>query len=266
MQTYRLFPKFGLPFVCLLFTSANLLGQGPPAEKDPNATAIAERALEAMGGGNSSTYRDSRAQGSLTLAASPSPILPVVLKSKGTKKLRIELQKLTGTSIMVVHHGQGAIQQSGRETRKLQLYNTLARRIEHIPLFSLLSEYQDPQVAVGYVGEAAVMGRLADVIALELEDRDRGPVHLVRAFSRTLFFVDRASGMVLKIDYDNYAENDSNARQKIEIFFSDYRTVNGIWVPFRQTTYAEGVPESDLSLSSIQFNVRLSDSEFVLPE
>ena len=83
--------------------------------------------------------------------------------------------------------------------------------------------------------------------------------------TRTTFYVDQTSGLVSKLEYTNYAENDSDAQQKVEIVFSDYRNINGAWVPFRQTSYTDGKLESELVLSSVSFNVGVPDSEFDLP-
>ncbi len=68
-----------------------------------------------------------------------------------------------------------------------------------------------------------------------------------------------------KIQYLNFAENDSNVSEKVEVFFSNYRPVNGVQVPFTQASFADGRPRSTLILTSIAFNTGLPDSQFVAP-
>ena len=66
-------------------------------------------------------------------------------------------------------------------------------------------------------------------------------------------------------EYFLFAENDPNDRTKVETYFSDFRSVNGAWVPFHQTTYEDGKVAEDLVLASVAFNVGVSDTEFALP-
>ena len=254
---------FVLVGFCLAFPAA----AQQTVERDPVALAIAQQALAAMGGGQSLlSYQDSEARGTLTIAVAASRNWPIVLKSKGTKKVRVELSKPNGTNTLIVNGGRGVLKHADRTTRRLQPYTTIGQRVSHIPVFSLLAEYWDSNVEVTYVGQAVVSGRPAEVVALSLPSGDLLPASLARAASRTLFFIDKLSGLVAKVEYDHYAENDSNAKQKVETFFSDYRNVNGVLVPFRQITHTDGRLESELVLSSVAFNVGISDSEFALSE
>jgi TPR repeat protein len=50
-----------------------------------------------------------------------------------------------------------------------------------------------------------------------------------------------------------------------EIYFADYRSVSGMLVPFHQTVFIDGQLNTDFKLTSVTFNVGLSDSDFTLP-
>jgi len=47
--------------------------------------------------------------------------------------------------------------------------------------------------------------------------------------------------------------------------YSDYRTVNGLAVPFRQDEYAGAVLASTTELTAVQFNTGLVDGDFAIP-
>jgi hypothetical protein len=80
------------------------------------------------------------------------------------------------------------------------------------------------------------------------------------------FEVDPQTGLVSKLRFTSYSEDDDVTRTEVEIVYSDYRRVNGIAVPFHQQTYLDGRLRTELQLSDVQFNVAIPDSEFLLPE
>jgi len=47
---------------------------------------------------------------------------------------------------------------------------------------------------------------------------------------------------------------------------ADYRSINGLLVPFHQTVFVDGKLETDLTFASVTLNVGLSDAEFALPQ
>jgi hypothetical protein len=237
--------------------------------KDPQAIAVAQKALAAMGGAQALlAYQDSQATGNYTVYGGLTPTTyPITLKCKGTQETRVELQKPSGTAVRVVNQGQGAISRPDGSVIHLLMNNTLAERVNHIPLLSILAEYQNGNISIQYQGTAAVGGQTADVVAVSLvptTDAIQGP--LFAATTQTMFYVDQTTGLIDKIQFTNYAENDPNSPQRVEVYLGSWESVNGISVPFHQTTYTDGNMESDLVLSSVSFNVGLADSEFVLPQ
>ncbi len=237
--------------------------------KDTQAVTIAQTAIGAMGGTSALFgYQDGQATGSLTVyAANPAATYPVVLKCKGTQETRVEIQKPTGTNVRIVNQGQGVIERSNGTVVRLMMNNTIAERVGHIPILSILGEYLSANVSLQYQGAAQVNGQNATVIVVSYipaTDAVQGPVFA--AMTQTLFYVDQATSLIDKIQYTNYDENNSDSNQKVEVYLSSYQTVNGIYVPFHQTTYTDGTLYSDLVINGITFNVGLSDSEFTLPQ
>ena len=91
--------------------------------KDPQAMALAARALIAMGGLPS--IADSRATGSLTLASNPSSVLPIVLESQGTHKARTAVQRPSGTSLRILNGGAAGQQRADGSARTLLSKNSI---------------------------------------------------------------------------------------------------------------------------------------------
>lgn len=245
-------------------------GQAPVTlQRDPEAVSLAQQALAAMGSpGALAAIRDSVAAGTVQLVTPTGTLaLPVVLKSRGMQAVRTELQRPQGTRIRILNQGRGAIQKADGGVMQLATVNTVSERVDHIPALRLLDQLSDPEVEIEYVSPGAVEGRPADIIAFTyVPTVDPESAKLFRSFTRSLFYIDQATKLVTKMERQNFGENATNVSDKIEVFFADYRAVNGISVPFQQTTYTNGSLEYGIGLQSVAFNVGLSDSEFALPE
>jgi hypothetical protein len=259
-----------LVILCLFGVSLNLNAQqaSTTLQRDAQAVALVQQSLAAMGGTQALAFADSLAAGT-ALSFKPdgsSVTLSIVKKSKGTKMIRTEVQRPEGTRLRIVNGGTGAIQNPDGTIRRLFSNNTVAERIEHIPALSILSEWQSSNVEVRYVGTDTVNGSPVQMVAISLiPTSDPQWVRFYRSTTQTLFYIDQATNLVSKIQYQNFAENDSNVSEKVEIFFTDYRVASGVQVPFTQSTYADGRLRSTLTLTSVAFNMGLTEAEFAIP-
>jgi hypothetical protein len=122
-------------------------------------------------------------------------------------------------------------------------------------------------ISVQYQGIAQVTGQSTSVVAVSyVPTTDPSQGAIFTSVTQTLFYVDQTSGMIDKIQYSNYDEGNSSGTQLVEVYLSNYQSVNGISLPFHQTTYTDGSLYSDLTINSISFNVGLPDSQFTLPQ
>jgi hypothetical protein len=236
--------------------------------KDPTAISIIQNSLISMNPGQASlSYADSVATGTLTSFGTGKPVdMAVTMKSKGLLESRIETQTAKGTNVGIFNGGQGASLRPDGSVRRVRSINVLVERVDYIPLFSFLAEWQSPNVMLQNVGTSIVNGRPVNVISMSLAfGGNANEQQRALAKTRILFSIDQPTGMVSKIEYQLWPENGSTA-DKLEVFLSDYRSVSGIYVPFQQADYQNGQLESQLTLNSVGFNVGLSDQEFALPQ
>ena len=229
------------------------------ASKDPQAVAVASSALSAMGGMANSACTLS---GQLTIADQSGQSFPIVLKNSGSRKMRIELSMPKGQNVMVVNDGVGTITAPGGGVRRLTGNNTAFRRAFHIPALSALAEYQSPNTKLEYRGAGSGS---VDQIAITLAPSAQAGENFLASMSQTSFDVDRSTGFIAGMQFAHVAENDSEAKRSINVKFSDYQQINGLAIPFRQETYADGNLESTLVLQSADCTSPISDSEFTLP-
>jgi hypothetical protein len=250
-----------LVLVSLLITSNAVAASKDEIKQDPQAIAVAQKALAAMGGIQAIlTYQDSVATGNLTLYGSATPTdFPITFKTKGTRETRVEVKRANGTNIRIMNAGNAVIQAPDGSLLALAATNTFAEYVNHIPLLSILSDYQATNVSLLYKGTEAVNDQADDVVAVTLDPSENPEL------GRTLFFVNQSNGLIDKIQYTNYAESDSNSTDTVDVYFTDYQQISGIAVPFRQTTFTNGTLDSDIVLGAITLDVGLTDDEFALP-
>jgi hypothetical protein len=239
-----------------------------PAVSDPQAMTLAAQSLSAMGSSaGASALADSRATGVLTMYFGSPVQMNITLESKGLTRTRIVVQQATGTSVQVMNGGQSAIQNPDGSIHQLVQVNLFAERVGHIPALSLLAEIHNPIALVEMISTSSANNTPDDVIAVSL-GQSSDPVQLMiqQRLSRTLFYINHASGFVDKVDYGYYSESpNSGRRMEIQDVFSDYRNIGGVAVPFHRTTYCDGRLESDLQLSSVNFNVGIPATDFIVP-
>lgn len=234
---------------------------------DPQALAAAQAALAAMGGTQAITgYQDSLASGTVTIySGSSSASYPITLKSKGLRETRVELQKAAGTNIRIVNQGQGAIIRPDGSVLTLYSNNTFYEHVEHIPLLSVLGVYGGGSVNLLYKGVAQVQAQSEDVIEIDfIPNLYDGAIYA--SMSKTSFFVNHTTRLIDKVQRSTFYEGDQNDTVNEETYFSDYRSVNGMLVPFHQTVFNNGQMDTDLTLNAVTLNVGLPDSDFALPQ
>jgi hypothetical protein len=237
--------------------------------QDPQAVAVAQAAFTAMGGAQAiAGYQDSLASGTVTISAGGNPVsYPITMKSKGLRETRVELQMPKGSNIRIVNQGQGAIQRPDGSVKALDSNNTFYEHVNHVPLLSVLSEYANGNVNLLYKGVAQVQGQNEDVIEVDFVP-DLSPVSgpIFASMSRTLFFVNQSTRLVDKIQSMPLYEGATKDTIAEDVYPADYRSVNGLLVPFHQTVFVNGSLDSDITFTSVNLNVGLSDSEFALPQ
>lgn len=238
-------------------------------KQDPQAVAVAQSAFTAMGGAQAvAGYQDSLASGTATISAGGNSVsYAITVRSKGLRETRVELQMPKGTNVRIVNQGQGAILRPDGSVKTLDLNNTFYEHVNHVPLLSLLAEYASGNVNLLYKGVVQVQGQAEDVIEIDFVP-NLNPINapIFASMSRTLFFVNQTTRLVDKTQSTPLYEGDAKNTVTEEVYLTDYRSMSGLMVPFHQTVFTDGQLDSDITFTSVNFNVGLSDSEFALPQ
>jgi hypothetical protein len=238
-------------------------------KQDPQAVAVAQAAFAAMGGAQAvAAYQDSVASGTVTIYMGGTPVsYSITMKSKGLRETRSEVQLPKGSNVRIVNQGQGAILRPDGTVKTLYSNNTFHEHVNHVPLLSVLAEYSGGNVNLLYKGTDQVQGQPEYVIEVDfVPDLSPASGPIFASMSRTLFFVNQTTNLVDKTQRTTFYEGDQDHTFNEEVYLADYRSVNGMLVPFHQSVFIDGQLQTDLTFTSVIFNVGLVDSEFALPQ
>jgi hypothetical protein len=238
------------------------------ARKDPTAVSLIQGTLTAMGCGQALGFQDSLASGTAQVYAPAGTFqtFPIVKKTIGTTLTRTELQAQDGTHIRILNNGVAALVRPNGTSKRLIINNTVVERAQHIPCLSLLPEFQATNIDVQYVGTDTVNGDPASVVALsDAYGANADAISFTKSVTRTLFYISQTTGMVSKVQFQSFAENNASLASKEEIVFSNYSTVSGVAVPFIQSSYSDGALQVVITFTSVAFNAGISTSDFNLP-
>jgi hypothetical protein len=245
--------QFGtLIFLAIFLVTGN--GVAPAQAPGADATVLLQRAKVAMGCNTITPTTTVTAQGTLK-ASSIAASMPIRMQTLGNDHLRSELDTPKEHKVTVVNSGRGQVQHADGRLTPLAENNTSHQRPMHIPCLTNLAL---PPAAVrpNYLRAETVGTDTFDVIEVLLVGRPS----LKRAadLMRNVVWISRSTGLLVKLQYVNAAENDSNDTQTVEIDYADYRSVGGLAVPFHQTTRA-GTLVLDLQFDSAQLNTAAAD-------
>ena len=240
----------------LLFSIPLIAQQSPP--RDPQALVILSQALASMTA-SSSAVLDTVAEGTVVWADGKAAT--ITIKSKGSDRLRHEINSASERITYVINQGKGYGVHNGKK-RELPPWVTAYRRPEHIPSFSRLADFVRPNMKVAYVGLEDIAGRPAHHIRLAALPTDDTPAEIEESISEFHVFVDAESMLLVKTLGFDFSPEAIENRSPVETYYSDYRPVAGLLIPHRITRYVAGQKDCEITLTSVLLNVGLADSEF----
>lgn len=218
----------------------------------------------ATGWNAASQPKDVQAIGTITVEDPVSPeTLPVTLSAKSCRLFRNDVQFSDGTHSAIVNQDSAAAIAPGAQ-QLLPPFTALSANSFELPFLCLPSALAAG--SLNLVGIESVAGQSAYRIdvnpVVSSSDALAIPRQIAAQFT---LWVSTSSGMPLQLSSKLVSPYNSTASVSVLRVFSDFRVVNGIAVPFQQQQFIQGQLRSTLRLSSVTFNVGVSDSAFTLP-
>lgn len=237
-----------------------LAQQTPTVRRDAQALTILVKALAVATTQNAvSLPQDSVAQGTITFVNGTRATLRI--EHKGSRDLRQDIVFPDHQVSYVTTGGQGYSVREGKKA-SLPLWVTQFHYPEHIPAISQMADFLLPNMNLTYMGEEKVNGLVAYHIMFTLVPTDGTPSEVAALISEFHVFVDGQTFLVTKTQSYIFSPDAIENRSLAEMYYSDYRSVNGLLVPFHVSRYISGEKYCDITFSSVAVNVGLTDSDF----
>ncbi|MBV8205846.1 MAG: hypothetical protein JO041_03560 [Acidobacteria bacterium] len=116
------------------------------------------------------------------------------------------------------------------------------------------------------VGQELHEGAVVDHVQAQITSSGQRPrvAAVIQKLSTTDVFFDPESHLPVAIAFNTHPADDLTRDIPVEVRFSDYRTVNGIKVPFHIQRFLSGTLQLDVTVSSAAINSGVADSAFAL--
>lgn len=209
----------------------------------------------------------------------------VVFSAMSSGETRMDLSAPSGQHSEVYARGPRGLvgQWSGPDlkTHAVVEHNTWADPAWFSPLLILQRAAQSPSLAVSEITAAATT-KSSPVIPEHLRiqhnpaspDNPSANRNLNGVTRNTMqaawntpkmdFYADPATHLPFELDFNTHPDNDFGRNIAVRVLYSDYRTVDGVKIPFHIQKLMNGNPMLDIQLESAKINAGLAASAFVV--
>jgi hypothetical protein len=242
----------------LLLSTFGAAQQTISSTRDPQAVALVQAAVNAMGGPNA-------AQGIRTVVASggtDTAFHSFLWKddfSGGRHEFRRELTDGTNTRLLVSGHGTPAAAFDNK-ARKLRKHVAYAIWPLHLPIVMLYDVLQNTNYSLT-LGPQAVIGNHTCFQLLAKDES--GPVEA--ALSVQQWYIDATTGIPVRLQHRVADAMAVESYETAKVDYSDFRSVNGVLIPFQLVTSQSGKKTGTVTLTSVVVNSPISSSDFDIP-
>jgi hypothetical protein len=240
---------------------ATLLGQASSsATRDPQAVVVAQSALAAMGG---TLPSDSAATGTVTIVeGSKTSSGAIRILTRGLDQSAEHIQ-LMNEKRSAIYSRNEANEIAHGATKRASLELAATSHVPDFPLPILAATFANPDMAFQYVGEETLDGSVTHHIRWwnTYGSNQKMREHM-SGFTRKDLWLDAITGLPRKLVYERKEAHGAVATVRMEIVYSDWRTVNGVQYPYRIEKSWNGMPWTTIIIQNVAFQTGLSDADF----
>ena len=261
----RFFVLFVATTSLATFTLAQATEQSNPAKtrKDARASAALDQMVKATGWTRQAGIRDAVLSGTLTRHFSDGDqTAAFTMKARGND----QYDYVEGGIVRFLANGAaGAVVDREGKVRRIPPQSALSGKVLILPLSAPLLDWSADDVDVVLIGDSSINSEACVGVQLERKDPDDKKDALAatrRSAAPLTLWISRDRGIVLRADYNLVAADNHTATLRQTATFSDYRSVRGIPMPFRQDISIGGQPIYTYQFSNVEFNRGLTDADF----
>lgn len=205
------------------------------------------------------------------IAGSDDETGPITLKARGASESSVNMSFGSGARSEVRNAANDSLQ--GQWTgpngvaHAISGHNLMTDSAWFFPALSVLSRLSTPNLSITYLGEETRQ----DVAVHHLHFVQQYPNSasadfrpLQEALTATDIYLDASTLLPVAIAFNAHPDNDMLRSIPVEVDFSDWRTVQGVAVPFRIQKLFNGTLILDVTVESAVVNSGLNDASFAI--
>jgi len=263
-------PSNMMIFLCsglLFLLPGGVLGQTAPVPvRDPNAVALASRALQALVGGT--MLQDITLQANATyIAGSDQEVGPATLVAMGNQQSRVTLNLTSGQRQEIRRGIAGVWVGADGAAHTTLSHNSFVDAAWFYPAFTLAALASDPTLAITLVGQEVHAGEPVYHLVLYrvVSRKDPKVVALIERISAMHLYLDATTLRPAALDFNIHPDQNTSVDIPIEIGYGAYQSFNGVLVPMRIQKYIQNTLTLDLTVAKVAVNSGVPAVAFVLP-
>jgi len=244
--------------LCIISLSFGILPSAQ-AQRDPQALAIATQAFKAMGGTLPSDLRATGTYARLVGASQDTGSIQILTRSTDQT---LELITNSGGFTQVVYSRGYGSKKDATGVTLFGLEKALASNSPIFPMAVVAQAVLDPRSTVHFIATESVNGIPTNHIRICTGSLDQNFAEVVVFATKDLWIASN-TGLPVEMAYDMYEAQGAPA-VAVAAFYSNFRPVKGIYLPLSIQENFDGTPYLNVSITSVAFDVGLTDLDFPL--
>jgi hypothetical protein len=270
MTTRFKFPNNLMVFVystLFLLLPGHLLAQAAPVPiRDPNAVALASRALQGLVGRTALTDISLEANATY-IAGSDQEMGPATLVALGNQQSRVTLNLTSGQRQEIRSGIAGVWVGADGAPHAMRSHNNFVDAAWFYPAFTLAALASDPTLAISLVGQDVHNGEPVYHLALSrvVARKDPNVVALIQHISAVDLYLDASTLLPAALDFNVHPDKNTGIDIPVEVRYAAYQSFDGVQAPTRIQKYVQNSLTLDLTVTIVAINSGIPASVFALP-
>ena len=252
------FRPFALLAATFLFVSFPIGGQ-QSASKDPTAISLLQKSVAAMA---SIVPADTSATGNIAIVeGSSNDSGTIQILTLGSSRTAENITLSASQRSVIYSYGE-AKEVDGSLSTNPVVELSVTDLCPDFPLPLLTDALNKSDEAFQYIGQESLNGESVQHVRLWNSFASNPRLQRLAPFSAQDIWLDSASILPVKIAYNRRAGGGAVPSIPVEIYYSNYTTVNGVQYPFQIEKSYNGTPWETITIQSVAFNTGLTSSSF----
>lgn len=239
--------------------SLNAQQTSTTVQRDPTAIALAQKSVAAMA---TNVPSDSSATGTITVVeGSTTQNGTISIQTLGTGNTSETINLPEGQRSVVFSYGF-AKETNGTQTINPVVELMLTDQCTDFPLPILVAALNNADEGFQYIGQETLNGATVQHIQIWDSFSSQPRIQKLAPLSVRDVWLDGTSNLPVKIAYLRQAGRGAVSSIRMEVFFSNYTTVNGVQYPYLINKSFNGTPWQTITIQNVSFDTGLTDSQF----